>query len=313
MLPIPFTLRQLQYVREVARTRNFHRAAEACAVAQPSLSAQIAGLEEALGTPLFERGRKGVLLTAAGEALLPRIEALLRDAADVETLARRYGNPLEGPLRLGVIPTLAPYLLPALAPRLKACAPRLMPLWTEDQTARLVAALQAGTLDGAVLALEADLGDLETLPFAFDPFVACLPSQHPLAAISGPLSLSDIPEGTLLLLAEGHCLRAQALAACGDRVTETQGYRATSLSTLVQVVASGLGITLLPTLAAETETRRADVVLRPLTAPAPGRTLGLAWRSGSPLGAPLRSLLSAFRDLPGASPLPFQPDSPHSS
>lgn len=296
MKPLPFTLRQLQYASAVGGTRNFHRASELCAVAQPSLSAQLAGLEEALGVSLFERGRRGVLLTPAGEALLPRMEALLRDAEDLHRACRQFQAPLEGPLRLGVIPTLAPYLLPDVARTLRAVAPRLQPLWTEDQTDRLVSALHAGHLDGALLALEADLRGLDSLAIGFDPFVACLPSTHPLAAQQGPLAVGELPEGALLLLEEGHCLRTQALEACGRRRLEGEGYRATSLSTLVQVVASGLGLTLLPALAADLETRRADVVLRPLAPPVPGRTLGLVWRPGSPMATPLKALAPAFRE-----------------
>jgi LysR family hydrogen peroxide-inducible transcriptional activator len=279
--PLPFTLRQLQYLLAVAETRNFRKAAALCAVAQPSLSAQVAALEGALGVTVFERGRAGARPTPAGARLLARIDKLLAQCGDLAREARAAGDLLAGPLRLGIIPTLAPYLLPFLAPALRAAFPRLQPLWTEAPTAVLVDALWRGDLEAAFLAREADLRGLEAADLGRDPFLACLPAEHRLARGRGPLALAELDRETLLLLTDGHCLRDQALAACQRSRVEEAGFRATSLATLVQMVASGAGVTLLPRLAAATEGGRAAVKLRPLAEPAPGRTLALAWRPGS--------------------------------
>jgi len=279
--PPPFTLRQIQYALAVAETRNFRRAATLCAVAQPSLSAQLASLEEALGVPLFERGSGGVRITPAGTSLLARMRRLLAESDDLAREALNFRDPLAGTLRLGIIPTLAPYLLPSLVPALRTAFPKLLPLWTEERTDTLVAALHRGELEGAILALEADLGDLEVQPLGKDPFLVCLPTNHPLARLAGPLKMEELEGERLLLLEDGHCLRGQALAACGRAKVEELGYRATSLPTLVQMVSSGAGLTLLPRLAAPTEAARAAVMLRPLAAPEPYRTLALVWRKGS--------------------------------
>jgi LysR family transcriptional regulator, hydrogen peroxide-inducible genes activator len=279
--PLPFTLRQVQYALAVAETRNFRRAAERCAVAQPSLSAQVAGLERALDVVLFERGRGGVRVTPPGEVLLARMEELVLEAAELARQARTLTDPLAGTLRLGIIPTLAPYVLPFLVPALQAAFPRLQPLWTEIRTPDLVAALEAGKLDGGLLAREADLGTLERRPLGKDPFLVCLPARHPLARGRRPIPMDALEGERILLLEEGHCLRDQALAACSRTRVEELGFRATSLPTLVQMVGNGLGVTLLPALAVATETARAPVVVRPIQAPVPYRTLALAWRRGS--------------------------------
>ena len=293
--PLPLTLRQLQYVLAVAETRNFRRAAEACAVVQPSLSAQIASLEEALGVRIFERDRRGVLLTSAGEAVVARARRVLMEAEELAREARNLKDPLSGPLRLGVIPTMAPYLLPDVAPMLKESHPSLLPLWTEERTPVLVRAVQEGRLEGALLALEAELGDLETATLGRDPFVLILPKGHRMAKARTPLHLRELEGERLLLLDAGHCLREQALEACREAKVEELGYRATSLPTLVQMVASGAGITLLPRLAVPTETARAAVVTRPLASPVPFRTLVLAWRRGSHMGKALKQLAATIR------------------
>ncbi len=300
--PLPCTFRQMQYALAVAETLSFRKAADLCAVAQPSLSAQVAALEDALGVPLFERGRGGVRVTAPGRALIARMGALLRDAADLTNEARSLRDPLAGPLRLGILPTLAPYALPFLVPALRAAFPRLQPIWIEGTTAALAAGLRDGGLEGALLALEADLGELETLPLGEDPFLVCLPAGHRLAQDDRPLSLDALEGERLLLLDDGHCLRGQALAACGRTRVEEAGFRATSLSTLMHMVAGGLGITLLPRLAVGTEAARATVALRPLAPPVPFRTLALAWRPGSYARPSLRQVgaevAAAFRAHP---------------
>lgn len=288
--PLPFTLRQMQYALAVAETRNFRRAAERCSVAQPSLSAQLAALESSLGVLIFERGRGGVRVTPPGEALLARMERILAEGRELAQEAHAYLDPLAGSLRLGIIPTLAPYALPFLVPALREAFPRLLPLWTEAHTDTLVAALQRSELDGAILALEADLGDLEHRVLGRDPFRVCLPKEHHLARRKQALRVQELEGERLLLLEDGHCLRGQALAACEGARVEELGYRATSLPTLVQMVGSGAGITLLPRLAVATEAARASVVTRPIAEPAPFRTLALVWRQGSFADGALRHL-----------------------
>lgn len=295
--PHGFSLRQLQYAVAVAEHRSFRAAAEACLVSQPALSIQVARLEEALGVRLFERDRRRVLVTGAGEEVLARARTLLRQADDLEEGARRGADPLAGSLRLGVIPTVAPYLLPRLRPVLRRDFPALSPRWVEGPTAALVEELEAGRLDGAVLALEAELGDVEFAEVGRDPFVLAAPPGHPLARRRSRVRLSDLATAEVLLLDDGHCLRDQALAVCTTTRARELEYRATSLSTLVQMVADGAGVTLLPKLAVPLEAERADLVLREFADPAPGRTLAVIWRRGSPLGPSLRQVAASLRGV----------------
>lgn len=292
----PFTLRQLQYLVAVADARSFRRASELCHVSQPSLSAQVAQAEAALGVRLFERDRRRVLITRAGEALLPRLRAALLAADDLAGTARQLEDPLQGVLRFGIIPTIAPYLLPAVAPALAARFPGLAPLWREDRTAALVAALEAGDLDAGLVALEAPLGDLARVPIGSDPFLLCAPAAHPLARGTAPIALAAIGTAEVLVLDEGHCLREQALAACARTGAREAGFRATSLPTLVQLVGAGAGLTLLPQLAAKVELARAKVRARRFKSPEPGRTLGWVFRAGSPLADALGKVGEALRE-----------------
>jgi LysR family hydrogen peroxide-inducible transcriptional activator len=304
--PLPVTLRQLQYLVAVADLRSFRKAAEACHVAQPSLSAQVAEAEGALGVRLFERDRRGVLPTRAGEALLARIRRVLVEAGDLAEAARRHADPRAGTLRLGVLPTIAPYLLPAAVPALRGALPRLALRWEEDRTAPLVGRVEAGELQGAVLADHADLGGLDTAPLGADPFVLAAPRGHPLARGAGPVRPADLRGAEVLLLDDGHCLRDQALEVCGRARARELDFRATSLGTLVQMVAGGAGVTLLPALAAAAEAARADLVLRPFADPAPSRALVLGWRRGSASAPALREvaevLARAVREVLRAAP-----------
>ncbi len=293
--PHPFTLRQLQYAVAVAELLSFRKAAERCFVSQPSLSAQLAQLEDALGVRLFERSRRRVLVTNAGKELLERARKVLLDAEDLVQLSRRVGDPLSGSLRIGVIPTISPYLLPALTPALKKAFPQLSVMWTEDKTATLVRTVDTGAMDAALLALEADLGDLDTEPIAEDPFVLATPPGHELGASKQPATIADLRGADVLLLDEGHCFRAQALAFCSRARTHELEFRATSLPTLVQMVAGGAGVTLLPKLAVKTEVQRSQLKLRALAEPAPHRTIGLAWRRNSPLADALRKIAAEIR------------------
>ncbi len=292
--PLPVTLRQLQYVVAVAETLNFRRAAELCAVSQPALSAQLAEAEDALGVRLFDRGRRGVLLTAAGEALVARARGVLLATEDLAAAARGFVDPLAGTLRLGVIPTLGPYLLPRVAPGLRTRFPRLTIAWIEDKTEVLVRRLMAGEVDGALLALVGGLEPLEWAELARDPFVLAMPPEHALASEAGPVSAKRLDRERVLLLDEGHCFRDQALDVCAKAGAEELGFRATSLSTLAQMVAGGTGLTLLPEIAVETEAHRAGLVTRPLAPPAPARTLILAWRPGSAVEPAMRALAEAM-------------------
>lgn len=288
--PYPVTLRQLQYLAAVAEARSFRRAAEACAVSQPSLSAQVAEAERALGVRLFERDRRRVLVTAAGAALLAHARRVLVSADDLVEAARRHADPLAGTVRVGVIPTVGPYLLPRIVPALRAALPALLVLWQEDRTAALVQRVAAGELDAALLAREADLKDLVQAELAADPFLLAAPPDHPLAKGKGPLRADALEGERVLLLDDGHCLREQALAVCARAGADELGFRATSLGTLVQMVASGAGVTLLPRLAVETEVARAGLATRPFAPPSPGRTLVLAWRRGAAAEPALRAV-----------------------
>jgi len=259
--PHPFTLRQLQYLVAVADTRSFRAAAELCRVAQPSLSAQIAQVEHALGVTLFERERRPVLVTPAGEALIARARTLLRAADDLLSAARAFEDPLAGTLRLGVIPTISPYLLPDMARALRRELPKLEFLFVEDKTHVLVSKLERGELDAALLALEAELGDLERMPIARDPFVLAVPRDHRLAKRKQAVKVNELAGESVLLLDDGHCFRDQALSYCERAKIEELGFRATSLATLTQMVAGGRGVTLLPSLAVPIENRRGDLAI----------------------------------------------------
>lgn len=287
---LPFTLRQLQYVLAVAATGSFRRAAERCFVSQPSLSAQVAEVEVALGVRLFERDRRQVLLTAAGTEVIERARRLLEEAEGVMGAARRCADPLRGSLRVGVIPTLGPYLLPLTVPALKRAFPELAVVWSEEKTDVLVQQVTSGQLDAAVLALVPNLGGLDTATLGRDPFVLATPPHHPLAEGQGPVHADDLADERVLLLTEGHCLRDQALSFCARVGLEDVAFRATSLPTLAQMVSSGAGVTLLPRIALGAERARAHLGVRHFDAPGPARILALAWRSSTPLAAALRQI-----------------------
>lgn len=294
--PHPFTLRQLQYVVAVAEELSFQRAADRCHVSQPSLSAQLAQVEDALGVCLFERSRKKVILTVRGRELVERARRLLVDADELVRAAQSIGDPLSGTLRLGVIPSVSPYLLPAVTPSLRKKYPRLRLAWTEDKTDVLVKRLAQGDLEGAVLALEADIGDVAREILAKDPFVLVTRPEHPLAAKTSPVKEAELESEELLLLDEGHCFREQVLEACGVARRREGDFRATSLSTLVQMVAGGAGITLIPAIAVATEAKRARLHVRLLAGPSAHRTLAMIWRKGSAQEATLRAVAVALRE-----------------
>ncbi len=294
--PPAFSLRQLQYAVAVAEELSFRRAAERCHVSQPALSAQLGELERALGVRLFERDRRRVLVTASGRGLLERARSVLLGAEDLREAARQMGDPLSGTLRIGVIPTVSPYLLPSVAPGIRARFPRLTPLWVEDKTGPLLKELGEGRLEAVLLARVAELDELEHEPIAEDPFFLVARSDHPLGGSSSPATLAELRAVEVLLLDEGHCLREQALEVCSKAKARELEFRATSLSTLVQMVAGGAGVTLLPALSLPAEARRARLRVRRFSPPAPRRTITLAWRKGSPLAPALRQLAAVVRE-----------------
>lgn len=275
------SVRQLESLVAVADHGNFHRAAASLAISQPALSAQVIGAERVLGVQVFERDRRSVLITPAGEEVIARAREALAAIDGVADAARRRGEPLVGPLRLGVIPTIAPYWLPPLLPAVRAKFPKLELILREDQTHHLLAQLGTGRIDVAFLALPVP-GDLTTAVVAHEDFLVAAPRGAPLARRKR-VSERDLAEEHVLLLEDGHCLRDQALAVCErSGAVEAVEVRGTSLPTLVQMVAGGLGITLLPEAAASTLVpRRGPVELAPFAKPTPGRTLGLAWRTSS--------------------------------
>lgn len=289
MGPHPFSLRQLQYAVAVADEGGFRRAAERCGVSQPSLSAQLALLEEALGARLFERGRRGVLLTTAGADLIERARGVLTAAADLVTSARLLRDPLCGTLRIGVIPTLSPYLLPEVAPALASRFPRLAVQWSEERTEPLLRSLRDGQLDAALLARVAGLSELSVAPVAREPFVLAGAPAQPLLRSRKRVHLAELAGASLLLLEDGHCFREQALAVCSSARAREVSYRATSLATLSRMAASG-GVTLLPALALAVENRNGELAVRRFADPQPSRELVLAWRERSPLGGALREV-----------------------
>jgi len=296
MPPTP-SLRQLRYLVAVVERRHFGAAAEACLVTQSTLSAGIAELEALLGLPLLERTRRRVVPTPLGQEVAARARELLQGAEDIVTLARAAADPLAGPLHLGVIPTIGPFLLPRAMPALRRSFPRLKLYLREEQTARLLAQVEAGELDAALLALPFRTGDLATDVIAEDPFSLVCPKGHPLgrsdAVLPGELAADD-----LLLLEDGHCLREHALAACSlDAARRNAGFQGTSLHTLVQMVANGLGVTLVPRMALQAGILRGLGLVAVPVQGGPPRQIGLAWRSTSGRGATFRQLGGVLRGL----------------
>ena len=276
------TLSQLRAFVAVAEHRHFGTAATRLSVSQPTLSQSLAALESGLGVQLIERSTRRVLVTTAGERLLGQAKVILEATDGFVATAAGVGERLTGPLRIGLIPTVAPYVLPALLPALRQDMPALEPQVIEDQTARLLESLRTGSLDVAVMALPSGAAGLTEIPLYTEDFVMVVPEGHELAGHTGisPSVLGALP---LLLLDEGHCLRDQTLDLCRSADVQPMAgdTRATSLSTVVQCVAGGLGVTLVPECAVRVEIGRGLLATARFAAPAPGRTIGLVFRSSS--------------------------------
>jgi LysR family transcriptional regulator, hydrogen peroxide-inducible genes activator len=276
------TLRQLRYLVALAEHRHFGRAADACAITQPALSMQIRDLEKHLGIALVERRPNDVMLTELGVEVARHAELVLLAAHDLEDLAKRRGRVLAGYLRLGIIPTLAPYVLPKLLPDLQRLFRELHIELRETQTRVLLDELNRGILDVALLALPVTESGLETIPLFDDAFLLAVPASDPRPE-RVRVTTEDIDPVQLILLEEGHCLRDQALALCAHAHGNPEiCLGATSLATVMQMVANGYGITLVPKVAVDVEVRDERVKLLRFMAPEPGRKVGLAWRRTSP-------------------------------
>ena len=284
------TLKQLRYFDAVARHLHFGRAADACCVTQPALSMQIQELERTLNTTLIERARTGLKLTASGEALAQRAGRILLDVEDLMATCASSQGLLAGPLRFGVIPTLAPYILPPLLAALKERYPALQLTIRETQTRPLMEELLDGRLDVLLLTLPIEGADVTSLPLFEDRFFLALPMDQQL---SGNVRATPemVASERLLLLEEGHCLRDQALSYCSlQQVNTINTLGISTLSTVAGLVAAGHGITLLPEICLDVETRGRDISVTPFQAPEPMRTVGLAWRTSSPRSADFHEL-----------------------
>jgi LysR family transcriptional regulator, hydrogen peroxide-inducible genes activator len=276
------TLRQLRYLEALSQHRHFGRAAEACAVTQPALSMQIRELEKDLNAKLIERRPGEAALTEVGIEVVRRGQRVLSAARDIADFARHCGQILSGRLKLGVIPTLAPYVLPKVLPVLQARHPNLMVELRETQTKILMEELAGGDLDLVMLALPIADTEIETLRLFDDPFLLAVPADDPLPE-TVRVRANEIDQRRLMLLEEGHCLRDQALAYCtAARQEMPMSLGATSLDTIMQMVANGYGVTLVPEVAVDVKRRDKRVKLLRFAAPEPGRTVGLAWRRTSP-------------------------------
>ncbi len=288
------SLRQLRYFDALARHGHFGRAAEACAISQPALSMQIKELEETLGAALFDRSARQVHLTPLGEAFAQRTRGILRSIDELEDLARASRERFVGRLRIGVIPTIAPYLLPAVVERLSQSYPGLDVHVRETVTQRLIEELAEGRLDAALVALPVSEPSLTEVALFTESFVLVRPAADADEPVPEIEALRDM---RLLLLEEGHCFREQALACCNMSSTKTRELlEGSSLSTLVQMVSAGIGVTLIPEMAVPIETRSASVGIARFRAPEPTRTVGIVWRRSNPLAREFNRIAEIVRE-----------------
>lgn len=291
-------LRDLRYLVALAEHKHFGKAADASFVSQPTLSTQIRKLEEELDTSLVERTPRKILLTEVGREIAQRARFVLDEVEQIRAIARRTKDPESGSLRLGIFPTLGPYLLPHVVPGLRQRFPRLELLLTEEKTETLLARLREGRLDAALLALPLHDEQLHAEVLFDEPFVLAVPIQHRLAKRKS-LGIDDLENESLLLLEDGHCLRDQALDVCQlAGANERDGFRATSLETLRQMVAANVGITLLPALAVRPPVAQSDAIhLLPFRQRPPSRRIALVWRKSSAMHGFLASLAEELKKL----------------
>lgn len=289
-------IRALQYFVKLAELKHFSKAADACFVSQPTLSTQIRKLEDELGVSLVERAPRKIMLTPIGEDIAHRARHILRDIEHVKDAARRSKDPQTGTIKLGIFPTLAPYLLPHVIPVIRRQYPELRMQLAEEKTEVILNMLDQGQLDAGLLALPVEEHGMEVEVLFEEPFVTAMPSSHPLHDKKS-ISLQDLEGEELLLLEEGHCLRQQALEVCAlAGAHERVDFHATSMETLRQMVAANAGVTLMPVLSVKPPIPSTDnITLRPFKAPAPSRTIALVWRSSSPLGEFLRKLADSLK------------------
>jgi LysR family transcriptional regulator, hydrogen peroxide-inducible genes activator len=288
-------LRDLRYFVALADTRHFGKAAERSFVSQPTLSAQIKKLETYLGVQLIERQPRKVTLTETGAKILPLARRIVEESDDIVSMARNEHDPLSGKLKVGLIPTIGPYLLPLLARKLRKQLPRLKLMLYEYQTQPLLDKLRAGDIDLGILALPVPLDGLEARPLYLESFTLAVPTNSPLAKRAN-IKLDDLNGETLLLLEDGHCLRDQALDVCSRiDVKESEDYRATSLETLRQMVAAGLGITLLPELATRGPFGSGHgLAVKQFARPVPSRSVGAVWRKSTARTAAITAVCDAI-------------------
>ena len=285
-------IRDLKYLVAVAELKHFGHAADACHVSQPTLSTQLKKLEETLGVVVIERTNRQVLLSGVGEKIVLQAKRVLSDVDELMRIADQHRDPFGGDLRLGIIPTVAPYLLSRILGPIRKRFPKLRIQLNEGQTADISARLKLGELDAIILALPLIDDQTEVRTLYREPFYFTLSTQHPLAG-KKQIAIKDLADERMLLLEDGHCLRDQALSACGVERDDGPGgeYAATSLHTLAQMVAGGLGVTVLPELAIKAGlTDGTGIVLRPIAGDGAYRTLGFAWRPGAPRAAEFRAL-----------------------
>ncbi|MFK7955233.1 MAG: LysR substrate-binding domain-containing protein [Lysobacterales bacterium] len=292
-------IRDLNYLVALADLRHFGHAAEACFVSQPTLSTQIKKLEEELGVQLIERAPRQVMLTEVGAEVVERARLVLRDVEQIREVARRATEPQSGVLRLGIFPTLGPYLLPHVIPQIHQKYPGLELLLVEEKSEVLMSQLRDGRLDAAILAQPVEADQLQCRQLFEEPFVLALPQGHPLDS-KGALTIDSLKDHTVLLLEDGHCLRDQALEVCKlAAANEKPGFRATSLETLRQMVAANVGLTLLPMLAVKPPVAITDSIhIRPFDDPPPSRKLAMFWRSSSAMDGFLMEFAEIFASLP---------------
>ncbi|KQW31801.1 LysR family transcriptional regulator [Rhizobium sp. Root274] len=291
---INFTLRQLRYFDALARHGHFGRAAEACSISQPALSVQIKELEDTLGAELFERAARQLRLSAFGEEFLLRVRDILRSVDELGDLARAHRSQLVGRLRIGVIPTVAPYLLPALISSLTSANADLDIHVRETVTPKLIQELADGRLDTAIVALPVSEPSMEEIPLFEESFVLVRPLEDEAKPVP---SKDNLREMRLLLLEEGHCFREQALSFCDmGSVRPREILDGSSLTTLVQMVGAGIGVTLIPEIAMSVETRSAAVSIARFQEPQPSRTIGMIWRKTSPIARQLTDVADVVRD-----------------